>query len=285
MKKPILLISLFLLLIIIGIVGISSSSSNDTAADGPVALTADAAETSDAVATSNAAEFSGLDMVKIPDSTPSQIKAYEGFRLSFNKENHTPNWVAWELLGSETDGAEKRSNKFWADSEITGCPETSDYTRSGYDRGHMCPSADQKWSAKAMEDCFVMTNMVPQDHALNAGAWGTLEDKERQWAKRDSAIIIIAGPLYDASDKNRIGSIGVRVPSACYKVLAAPYANPPRGIAFLYPNMTAPGNMENYAMTIRELESLTGFDFLYNLPDSIEELVETTASFKEWNKR
>jgi DNA/RNA endonuclease G (NUC1) len=49
--------------------------------------------------------------------------------------------------------------------------------------------------------------------------------------------------------------------------------------------MTAPGNMENYAMTIRELESLTGFDFLYNLPDSIEELVETTASFKEWNKR
>jgi endonuclease G len=68
-------------------------------------------------------------------------------------------------------------------------------------------------------------------------------------------------------------------------VLAAPYANPPRGIAFLYPNMTAPGNMENYAMTIRELESLTGFDFLYNLPDSIEELVETTASFKEWNKR
>jgi len=77
----------------------------------------------------------------------------------------------------------------------------------------------------------------------------------------------------------------VRVPGAFFKMLAAPYAEKPRGIAFVYPNMASPGNMENYAMSIRELEQITGYDFLYALPDSIEDIIESSASFREWNRR
>lgn len=221
--------------------------------------------------------------VRTPASVASQIKDYEGFTVSFNKNNHTPNWVAWELLSSETDGANNRSNSFWQDPDLDGCPDTSDYKRSGYDRGHMCPAADQKWSSTAMNDCFTFGNMVPQDHALNSGAWQTLESKERQWARRDSAILIVAGPIYEESDQERIGKTGVRVPSAFFKVFAAPYADKPRGIAFVYPNMTSPGNMENYVMTIRDVEKITGYDFFYNLPDDIENEIETVSSFREWN--
>lgn len=222
--------------------------------------------------------------VATPDSLPSQIKDYTGFRLSFNKDNHTPNWVAWELLGSETDGSEPRAKKFWTDSDIDGCATTDDYRYSGFDRGHMCPAADQKWSAEAMYDCFTLANITPQDNKLNSGAWKTLEDKERVWARRDSAIVIVSGPLYAASDTQRIGATGVRVPSAFFKVLAAPYLDEPRGIAFVYPNTTAPGNMENYVMTIREVEGLTGLDFFHNLPDDVEEAVETVSSFRDWNR-
>lgn len=226
-----------------------------------------------------------LDMAKVPEGVKEQIVEYEGFRVSFNKDNKTPNWVAWELLGSETDGPEGRSDNFWQDMRVEGCPGSWDYKNSGYDRGHLCPAADQKWSRKAMEDCFSLANMAPQDHALNSGAWATLEKKERQWAQRDSAIVIIAGPIYDKKDKKRIGDAKVRVPGAFFKVIIAPYLPEPRGIGFIYPNMSAPGNMKDYAMPIDEVEKITGIDFFYNLPDDIENKIEATTSFKDWDRR
>lgn len=224
-------------------------------------------------------------MAKVPEGMPSQIKEYEGFVVSFNKDNHTPNWVGWELLGNETDGEVARTNNFWTDTDVEDCPTTDDYRRSGYDRGHMCPAADQKWSRKAMEDCFVFTNMCPQDHSLNSGAWNTLENKERIWARRDSALLIVAGPVYEAADTLRIGRSGVRVPGAFFKVMAALHGDKPRGIAFVYPNMSSPGNMENYVMTIDDVEQLTGIDFFSALPDSLENIIESKSSFKEWNRR
>ncbi|MCM1377348.1 MAG: DNA/RNA non-specific endonuclease [Clostridium sp.] len=242
------------------------------------------------VAANNGALTSGLhydnlDMVDIPADIPSYPKSYTGFRLSFNPENHTPNWVGWELLATEIDGPESRSNKFWQDESVRGCPTLADYKNSGYDRGHICPAADQKWSRQAMNDCFVLTNMCPQDGALNRGAWQTLEQKERLWAQRDSAIVIVAGPLYDPVDVKTIGESHVRVPSAFFKAICAPYQSNPRAIAFVYPNMSAPGNMQNYVMTIDDLEKLTGFDFFSALPDDIENKIEAVASFKEWNKQ
>ena len=227
----------------------------------------------------------GIDWAKVPDDTKEQIVEYEGFRVSFNEDNKTPNWVAWELLGSESDGVEKRYDKFWQDENVRGCPTTKDYSNSGYDRGHMCPAADQKWSPQAMIDCFSLANMVPQDHSLNAGAWATLEKKERLWAQRDSAIVIIAGPIYEQADTRRIGNAGVRVPSAFFKVIVAPYLDEPRGIGFIYPNMSSPGNMKDYSMPIDEVEKITGIDFFYNLQDDIEERIEYVASFKEWDRR
>lgn len=227
----------------------------------------------------------GLDMAKVPSDMKEQIVEYEGFRVSFNEDNKTPNWVAWELLGSETNGDEKRYDKFWQDINVKGCPTTRDYSNSGYDRGHLCPAADQKWSAKAMTDCFSLANIAPQNHSLNSGAWATLEKKERVWAMRDSAIVIIAGPIYEAGDTQRIGEAGVRVPSAFYKVIIAPYLDEPRGIGFIYPNMSSPGNMKDYSMPIDEVERITGIDFFYNLPDEIENKIEAVASFKEWDKR
>lgn len=227
--------------------------------------------------------YTDLEMVTIPDGTPSQIKEYEGFILSFNPENRTPNWVSWELLGSETSGLESRSNKFWCDPDIKNCPSTSDYTRSGYDRGHICPAADQKWSARAMSDCFSLANICPQNHSLNSGAWNSLEQKARIWAERDSAIVIVSGPIYLPSDKERIGQAGVRVPSAFFKVFLAPYLASPRGIGFIYPNMSSPGNMSLYATPIDEVEKQTGFDFFAALPDSLESIVESQCNFKAWN--
>lgn len=273
-KLPIILIACCVLIILIGIIGLRSNGSSKNTehkADNP-------SPSSVSVATHDL-----LD-VKIPEDIPSQLKEYTGFRLSFNAHNKTPNWVAWELLGSETSGESSRSNKFWTDSEILNCSENADYSRSGYDRGHICPAADQKWSQQAMDDCFVMANMCPQDHALNSGAWNTLENKERSWALRDSSILIVAGPIYSDTDNATIGKNKVRVPGAFFKCIVAPYIDEPRGIAFVYPNMSSPGNMQNYVTTIDQVEQLTGFDFFHALPDEIENKIESVSSFRDWTR-
>ena len=232
---------------------------------------------------SSTIDLNALDKVKGANGVPSEIKEYEGFTVDFNQENKTPNYVAWILHGHETEGASARSNKFWTDTEIEGCPDTRDYTRSGYDRGHMCPAGEQKWSETAMRHSFVMANICPQKHELNTGAWKTLEDKERMWAKRDSALVIVAGPIYDSSDSETIGKNKVRVPSAFFKVLLAPYAEPMRAIGFVYPNMKCEGNMQAYSVSVDDVEKMTGMDFFSALPDDIEDKVESTVSFKDWN--
>lgn len=223
-----------------------------------------------------------LMSVRLPAGVPSQIKDYSGFTVSFNRDNHTPNYVAWELLASETNGQVPRYDKFWNDTDVEGCAFTSDYTRSGYDRGHLCPAADQKWAEQAMTDCFSMANIAPQDHALNSGAWATLEKKERLWANKLGSLIIIAGPIYEPGDKRTIGESSVRVPSAFFKAFLSNDPKSPQSIAFVYPNMHSPGNMANYAMSIDELEKLTSFDFFSALPDDTEKAVESTYNLKLW---
>ncbi len=232
----------------------------------------------------SAHHYPGLEAALIDKRVPQQIKQYEGFTVNFNASNRTPNYVAWELLGSECSGEHTRGNNFWRDESIKNCPSTKDYTRSGYDRGHMYPAADAKWSSASMEQCFTMANICPQKHVLNGGAWKTLEEKERIWARRDSALVIIAGPIYQPTDNLRIGDAGVRVPSGFFKAIIAPYINEPRGIAFVYPNDRAPGNMQLYAMSIDDLEEITGYDLFHALPDDLEHSIESTYSFRIWNR-
>lgn len=281
-KLPILFLILSLALIGIGIFVALKNRAADQSAPMQTTMTSAPATPGIPGAQSRARQYF---TVKLPDATPDFRKSYEGFEVSFNEDNRTPNWVAWELLASETRGDEARHGKFWQDEDVPGCPTTRDYSNSGYDRGHLCPAADQKWSQQAMIDCFSLANIAPQDHDLNTGAWKTLENKERQWAQRDSAIIIVAGPIYQKNDLNRVGENRVRVPSAFFKVIVAPYLTNPRGIAFVYPNMTSPGNMQQYAMSIRELEKITGYDFFSDIPRDEQDRFETSASFHDWNHR
>lgn len=230
-----------------------------------------------------AEEVKGNDLLKVKtaENVPSQIKDYTGFTLSFNEANRTPNWVAWELLDSETNGNISRSNRFWFDWEIKGCPQKDEYKYSGYSRGHLCPAADMKWSQQAMEDCFSMANMAPQLASLNSGAWSRLEDKERQWAKKFGSVIIIAGPVYEPADKKTIGD-GIRVPSAFYKVFLTESPHGIETIGFIYPNQKTPGKMIDYALTVREIEKITGLDFFYTLPQDVQDKMETNYNQYFW---
>lgn len=235
----------------------------------------------------NAASGSGAKLetllnVAEPQGMKSELVRYTGFNISFNPSTHNPNYAAWVLTADETRGTHKRINNFRQDEMVYGSATPDDYRRSGYDRGHLVPAADQKWSKEAMEDCFYLTNICPQDKSLNSGAWNTLEELSRNWARRDSALVIIAGPIYNTATPRRIGKTGVAVPDAFFKVIAAPHLSRPRAIAYIFPNMKSPGKLEDYAMTVDQVEQITGLDFLHNLPDDTENFMESTYSIHQW---
>lgn len=223
-----------------------------------------------------------LAEVVVPTDQPQQMVDYPGFTVNFNSRMHLPNYVAWELTAQETDGPVKRLSNFFKDNEVEGCPEPNDYKKSGYSRGHMAPAADMKWSDDAMRASHNLTNVCPQLAAMNSGAWATLEDNCRTWARRDSALIIITGPVLSDRMPLHIGRNRVAVPERFFKVVLAPYTNPPRGIGFVMPNGRVNGGVQSCAMSIDDVEVITGYDFFSALPDDIENEVESQNSYPRW---
>lgn len=224
-----------------------------------------------------------LTKVVTVDGTPEQIVRYPGMTVSFNSDMHVPNWVAWKLTASMTEGGVSRENAFYNDPDVAGCAETYDYSYSGYDRGHMTPAGDMKWSREAMHGTFSLANICPQAHSLNSGSWKKLEEKCRIWAKADSAIIIVCGPILTDNIREYIGDTRVAVPKRFFKVILAPYADPARGIGFIMPNDKVAGGMQAAAVSIDDVEKATGLDFFSALPDEIETEVEKQCDFHLWS--
>lgn len=214
------------------------------------------------------------------DATPLSYSAME---ISFNPRMHQPNWVSWELTRDETEGLIPRYNKFKCDDAVTGCADAEDYNYSGYDRGHMAPAGDMKWDRRAMEETFLMTNICPQAKALNTGAWKRLEQKCRIWAQADSAIIIVCGPILTDPIREYIGNIRVAVPKRFFKVVLSPYVENPRAIGFIMNNDYVEGGMQSAAVRVDEVERVTGHDFFSELPDEIENEVESQCDFYYWS--
>lgn len=216
---------------------------------------------------------------------PRQAKQvrHAGYTASYNKNWRLPNWVAYELIRQETQGNEKRNNRFVADPLITAIiASNADYARSGYDKGHMAPAADMKWSSTAMKESFYFSNICPQHPELNRRKWKDLETKIRDWAIADSAIIIICGPVI-SKQPHTIGKNRITVPEKFFKVVLAPYAKPMRAIAFLFDNQRATAPLPSYVVTVDSIERLTGMDFFSLLPDGIENKIEARSDFRQWD--
>ena len=226
-----------------------------------------------------------LELPRLLTERPAQVIEHLGYTVCYNAEWHLPNWVAYELTPFEADGEFTRTDKFLPDPLVEGDPVvTSDYKGSGYDRGHMAPAADMRWSEQAMKESFYMTNMCPQNHNNNAGDWKDLEELVRDLATVYGNIYICCGPIVsDAS--TTIGSVRkIVVPQAFYKVLLR---QKPDGsytsIGFVMPNAAGNRPLMAYMQSVDEVEQLTGIDFYCNLPDSIQTIVEADFTISDWN--
>lgn len=215
-----------------------------------------------------------------------KILKREGYTVSYNVQNREPNYVAWLLTPERLRGNAKRSNTFYEDPELTADEQSllSDYYNSGYDRGHMCPAADNKWSLTAMIESFYLSNVCPQIHSLNSGDWNELESFCRNRVKhKHENIYIIAGPIYTGHEARYLRrKRRVRIPDKFFKALLCLDQGKEKGIAFVYDNQPQQNPVDHYATTIDDVEQQTGYDLFNKVPLPLQTRLEAQSSTKEW---
>ena len=214
-----------------------------------------------------------------PTSTTGQIIKHTYYAMSYNEEHEQPEWVAYELTKESIRKPNvPRSGNFRPDPKVRKASASkTDYRGSGYDRGHLVPAGDMAFNEKAMSETFYLSNMSPQIRNFNSGVWRQLEESVRDWAWDNKHIYVITGPVLSKGILDKIGPNKVSVPEEYYKVILD-YTQPSlKGIAFLMPNEVSTLPMMDYALSIDEVEEITGIDFFPEI--AIEEQAELESKY------
>jgi len=208
-------------------------------------------------------------------------------------------WSAYEMYASNSVGNWKRSN--WYSTSWGGDPFQEDpslptefrttlemYRGSGYNRGHICPSADRLNSMEANEQTFYLSNMQPQLYSLNGGLWGKMENQVRTWNKgsfRDTLYVVKGGTIDHENQIKGYTSSGLLIPQYFFMAILCKNAEGYKAIGFWVDHQTTDHSadyLSGYVKSIDELENLTGIDFFCNLPDATEEHVESKTYIASW---
>jgi endonuclease G len=221
--------------------------------------------------------------IEIPTTQNTEhIICHTGYCLEYDHNYKLAKWVAYELTNTETQGTFARNDKFTPDPQITrNSASLEDYKKSGYDRGHLAPAADMKWSAEAMRESFYLSNMSPQDKSFNRGIWKKLEEQTRNWAIENKAVYITTGPILEKGLPT-IGPNQIPIPKAFYKVILD-YTQPEvKAIGFIIPNQGSTLPLSSFAHSIDEIEKQTHIDFFSKVPDEIENHIEQSVCTTCW---
>lgn len=208
------------------------------------------------------------------------------FKISYNPKKRLANFVTYELSAENLrKGNGERKNKFIADPLLKekNLPyvEPREYTKTGYDRGHLAPSADFSWSQEANDMTFVMSNVAPQKPKLNRDAWRRLEAQVRRWACGEEKILVITGPVMKESGVSLPS--GLMVPEAFFKVVIDE-TPPKKAIAFLYYQEDRGDLLLERTLPLKKLESLSGLAFSREFPELEGGKMRMPAGTNEWKE-
>ena len=213
------------------------------------------------------------------------VLVYTGFVVNYNTSRLIPNWVAYELTADEVVGLVPRAKGFSIDLDYQGLQAMrEDYSNTGWDKGHMAPAGDMKWSEAAMFESFYLTNICPQNHDLNGKDWHTLERLVRDWALEYGSVWVVCGPYLYANTYGTIGDRNVVVPDGFFKAVLRKEGSDYKAIAFVFENNSNRQPVQNAVISVNDVEALVGYDLFTNLNDKVEENVEAQANWNEWTK-
>lgn len=216
------------------------------------------------------------------------------FCIEWDIAKKAQRWTAFRWDKSNSGGYVKREDNFQEDPEIPEMYRTTynNYRGSGYTRGHICASADRWNSLEANRQTFLYSNMQPQLYDFNGGIWANMEMKIRTWntdAFRDTLYVCKGGTIDHSSDIIETTSTGLLVPKYFFMAILCKNKSTVNGgykaIGFYIEHRDDyedQNNLKPYIVSIDQLEQLTGLDFFCNLPDGIEEKVESNVVPTTW---
>lgn len=221
----------------------------------------------------------------LPLSTTGAVVMHSSYALSYSEDHEQAEWVAYELKKSDLSNNIFERPYFNEDQSVkTQSADWRNYKNSGYDRGHLCPAGDRKYSREAYNKTFLTSNISPQDREFNADIWNRLEQKVRYWADKYDGVYVVTGGVLKG-DLETIGYENVSVPNEFYKIVVDITDGQHKAIAFIIPNKPSSKSFYEYVVSIDEIEIKTGIDFFPNLSDSIEDKMERTIDLKAWGNR
>jgi len=223
------------------------------------------------------------DFNYLPTSSTNQIIKHDFLTLSYSESHEQAEWVAYELKSSHISRMNRKRPYFIYDKKVkTKSANYRNYKNSGYDKGHLCPAGDRKFSEKAFNETFFTSNISPQKRDFNAGIWNRLEQKTRYWASKDKQLYVVTGGILK-KDLETIGRENVSIPQEFYKILLD-YSKPEiKAIAFLVPHKSSNQPLYKFVVSIDKIEELTSIDFFPNLPDALENSLEKSSDYKNWS--
>jgi endonuclease G len=210
----------------------------------------------------------------LPAYDSSSVVFHSYYSLSYNEESEQPYWVAYSLKPANLESRFGRRNIFREDTMVkSGTATNRDYSRSGYDRGHLVPAGDMSFDSIALEESFYYSNISPQLAGFNRGVWKRLEDYTRDHSLYYDSLIVISGPVINSSAEG-IGENRVSIPVFFYKILIQFRADNVYVTSYLLPHVSSQSDLSEYIVSVDSIEALTGIDFLYDLPDKLEDRLE-----------
>jgi endonuclease G len=226
----------------------------------------------------------GTALPQLENNRKEQIIHHEGFTVSYNADFRIANWTIYELTADEAKSKNvKRQNRFFPDPEVKGAMATDDdYRRSGYDRGHLVPAGDMKWSEEGMRASFYYSNICPQNKKLNTGLWNSLERQCRTWAVKYGGITIITGPVIEDT-MNRLGKNEIGIPDKFFKVVSLTTGDKAECIGFLVENRDyASRLLKETVVTVDSIEKITGIRFFASFPAETRQEMTYTIDWDYW---
>lgn len=235
-------------------------------------------------AEANAALFAGGARPASGGATV-RVLTNAGYVVGYGEAQRSPLWVAyrmWDL--PEIPEPPPRPERFAEDPRTLARVRPTDYTGSGYDRGHLAPNyaIATRFGPRGQEETFLMSNVIPQRHSLNAGLWRDLELRiATSYPARFGEVWVLAGPVF-GREPARLRS-GVPVPEACWMVVVDEHEGRVRTLSFLFPQeASAESPLERYLTNVDRIEALTGLDLLPDLPDGAEAVIEARTAARVW---
>ncbi len=204
----------------------------------------------------------------------------QGYSLGYSYKNKSALWVSYILSPGSVKIDFARHGSFYADADI---PEAyrvkpDEMVNTGYDKGHLAPSASIDFSAEANRETFALSNVALQEPRLNRQAWGHLESLERKWTETKGKLYIVTGPLYPKKPQ-KVNDVSV--PDRFYKVIYAYDAD--QAIGFVLPNKPATNaELWEYAMSVQEVEAQTGLTFLSNFQQDAQKRLKENVDVTWW---